>query len=99
MNRFSLLFLLTFGGMCLEAQTTSTITISTNPAGPRFLVDGTEFYMAASLNWPEGSEHTVVFLTDPPLPNQTSTNIQTSPDGETKYAFGGWVDNLGLIQP
>jgi uncharacterized protein (TIGR03437 family) len=100
MNRFSLLFLLTFAGMCLEAQTTSTITISTNPPGPRFMVDGTEYYAAASLNWPEGSEHTVVFLTDPPLPGQTSsTNVQTSPDGETKYAFGGWEDNLGLIQP
>ncbi len=55
--------------------------------------------MAASLNWPEGSEHTVVFLTDPPLAGQTGSSVQTSLDGGTKFAFDGWVDNLGLIQP
>jgi uncharacterized protein (TIGR03437 family) len=99
MNRFSLLLLLTFGGLCLEAQTSSTITISTNPAGARFTVDGTLYTMAASLNWPEGSEHTVVFLTDPPLAGQTGSLVQTSLDGGTKFAFDGWVDNLGFIQP
>jgi uncharacterized protein (TIGR03437 family) len=99
MNRFSLLLLLAFGGMCLEAQTSSTITISTVPSGAAFLVDGTEYTMAAVLNWPEGSEHTVVFLLDPPKPGQGSTTIQTSPDGETQYTFGGWTDNLSLTQP
>jgi uncharacterized protein (TIGR03437 family) len=100
MNRSSLLLLLAFGGMCLQAQTSSTITISTSPAGASFLVDGTLYSMGATLNWPEGSEHTVVFLTDPPLPGQTTgTLVQTSTNGETKYTFGGWVDNLGLIQP
>jgi uncharacterized protein (TIGR03437 family) len=99
MNRFSLLLLLAFGGMCVEAQTTSTITISTVPSGAAFLVDGTEYTMPAVLNWPEGSEHTVVFLLDPPKPGQGSTSIQTSPDGETQYTFGGWTDNLGLTQP
>jgi uncharacterized protein (TIGR03437 family) len=99
MNRISLPLLLTFGGMCLQAQTSSTITISTNPAGARFQVDGTTYYSAANFNWPEGSEHTVVFLTDPPLPGQTTNNVQTSITGQTKYAFTGWVDNLGLIQP
>jgi hypothetical protein len=99
MNRLSLLILLTFGGICLEAQTSSTITISTNPAGARFYVDGTLYTMAATLNWPTGSEHTVVFLTDPPLPGQASNGVQTSLDGGTQFAFNTWVDNLGLIQP
>jgi uncharacterized protein (TIGR03437 family) len=100
MNRFSLLLLLAFGGMCLEAQTTSTITISTVPSGAAFLVDGTEYTMAAVLDWPQGSEHTVVFLLDPPKPGQTTTSsVQTSPNGETQYTFSGWTDNLGLTQP
>jgi uncharacterized protein (TIGR03437 family) len=99
MNRFSLALLLTFGGMCLQAQVTSTITISTKPAGASFTVDGTLYSSAAVLNWPEGSEHTVAFLTNAPLPGQTTNNIQSSSDGQTQYAFSGWVDNLGLIQP
>ncbi|HTW67260.1 MAG TPA: hypothetical protein VME17_21720 [Bryobacteraceae bacterium] len=98
MNRFSLLLLLTLGGMCLEAQTSSTITISTNPAGARFTVDGTLYSAAVTLNWPAGSEHTVVFLTDPAVAGQTNL-VQTSLDGGTEYAFNGWVDNLALTQP
>ncbi len=98
MNRFSLLLLLTFGGMCLEAQVTSTITISTSPAGASFTVDGTWYSTAVSFNWPQGSEHIVAFVLDPTVPGQT-TNIQTSSDGRTQYAFSGWVDNLGLLQP
>src|SRR5271165_2240221 len=97
MNRLSLLILLTFGGMCLEAQTSSTITISTNPAGARFYVDGTLYSMAATLNWPTGSEHTVVFVTDG-LTGQAGANVQTSLDGGTVYVFNSWVDNLGLTQ-
>jgi uncharacterized protein (TIGR03437 family) len=99
MNRFSLLLFLTFGGLCLEAQVTSTITISTNPAGARFTVDGNLYYSAVSFNWPEGSEHIVAFVTDPPLPGQTISTIQTSVDGRTQYAFSGWLDNQGLLEP
>src|SRR5580658_10574960 len=99
MNRFSLVLLLSFGGMCLQAQVTSTITISTNPAGAMFTVDGTLYSSAAVLNWPEGSEHAVDFLTNPLLPGQTNSNVQSSSNGQTQYQFNGWVDNLGLIQP
>jgi len=100
MNRLSLLLLLTFGGLCLQAQTSSTITISTNPpSGAHFLVDGTVYSSTVTLNWPKGSEHTVVFLLDPPLAGQTTTGVQTSQDGGTKWAFSGWVDNNSLIQP
>ena len=98
MNRLFLLLLLTFSGICLEAQTSSTITISTSPAGARFTVDGTMYFAAVTLNWPAGSQHTVVFATDPPLAGQTGSLVQSSLDGGTKYAFNGWMDNLGLIQ-
>jgi uncharacterized protein (TIGR03437 family) len=100
MNRLSLLILLTCGGMCLEAQTTSTITISTKPLGGHFLVDGTLHFTTATLSWPVGSVHTVVFVTDPTLPGQAAGSlVQTTSDGGTKYLFNGWVDNLGFIQP
>ena len=99
MNRFSSLLLLTFGAMCLQAQVNSTITISTNPTGARFIVDGRLYSSPAVLNWPEGSEHQVSFVLDPPETGQVVENIQTSIDGGTKYAFSGWIDNLGLIQP
>lgn len=101
MNRLSLLLLLTFGGLCLQAQTLSTITINTNPpSGAHFLVDGTLYSSTVTLNWVLGSEHTVVFLLDPPIAGQTaSTAVQTSLDGGTKWAFSGWIDNNSLIQP
>lgn len=98
MNRLSLLLLLSLGAGCLEAQTSSSITISTNPQGARFQVDGTTYTRAANFNWPQGSEHVVVFLLDPPASGQTSS-VQTSLDGSTIYAFNGWEDNNGLVQP
>ncbi len=52
--------------------------------------------MAATLNWPTGSEHTVVFITDGL--GQVGANVQSSLDGGTVYAFTSWVDNLGLLQ-
>src|ERR1700733_6504714 len=100
MNRLSIpvLFLLT--GLCAHAQTSSTTTISTVPAGVRFMVDGQVYTQAVTLNWPAGSEHLLVFLTDPPLPNQTAnTSVQTATDGSAQYVFTGWVDNAGLLVP
>lgn len=98
MNRLSLLLLLTCCGACLQAQTSSTITISTNPAGARFTVDGSVYTSAVTLNWPSGSQHTVAFVTDGLQGGQIVTT-QTSSDGGTIWAFSGWIDNLGLIQP
>ena len=98
MNRLSLLLFLTFGSLCLQAQTFSTITISTTPAGARFFVDGQQYAQAVTLVWPAGSKHILEFLTDPVVPGQTQANVQTSSDGGTAYAFSGWTDNAGLIQ-
>jgi uncharacterized protein (TIGR03437 family) len=99
MNRSSLLLLLlSLGGLCLQGQTATSITISTNPQGPRFQVDGTTYTAAASFIWPTGSTHYVVFITDPPVNGSTGL-VQTSLDGTTAWAFTGWEDNNGLVQP
>lgn len=96
----ALVILLSFGGLCLQGQTSSsTITISTNPPGARFQVDGTTYNAAVTFAWPQGSEHYVVFITDPPLPGQTSNPVQTSTDGSTEYLFDGWQDNNTLVTP
>jgi uncharacterized protein (TIGR03437 family) len=98
MNRLSLLLSLSLVGVCLQGQTSTSITISTDPQGARFQVDGTTYYAAVTFVWPEGSTHYVVFVTDPPTAGQT-TLVQTSVDGSTQYAFGGWEDNNSLVQP
>jgi len=102
MNRFALLSVLSLAGLCLNAQSPpqSAITISTNPGGARFSVDGQVYMQAATFVWPQGSKHLLVFITDPALPNQAvNTAVQTSVDGTTKWAFGGWIDNAGLLLP
>ena len=97
MNRLSILFLLSLSGLCLWGQTSSSITISTSVPGARFQVDGTTYTQAVTFSWPTGSEHVVVFVTDPPLTGQAVNPVQT--DGSTQYAFAGWMDNNGLVQP
>jgi len=99
MNRLSLLLPLFLGAMYVQGQTSSSITISTNPQGPRFQVDGVTYTQAVSFEWPEGSTHYVVFITDPPPAGQTSSSVQTSTDGSTEWTFSGWQDNNTLVQP
>src|SRR5579863_1524112 len=99
MNRLCLLVLFSLSGFYANAQTFSTITISTNPGGARFSVDGQPYISAATFNWPAGSSHILAFITDPPLPNQSSGTVQTSFDGSTAYSFSGWKDNAGLLSP
>ncbi len=99
MNRLSLLLSFSLGGLCLQGQTSSSITISTKPQGARFQVDGATYNSAVTFIWPQGSTHYVVFIIDPPVPGQASTLVQTSLDGSTQYVFTGWEDNQGLVQP
>lgn len=102
MNRLSALILLGFCALALHAQSSSSITISTNPTGAQFSVDGTLYSQAVTFIWPSGSAHYVAFITDTPPPNSppgTTTNVQTSLDGTTQWTFNGWQDNNGLIQP
>src|SRR6202049_2072646 len=97
MNRFSLLLFLSFGGLCLQAQNSSTITISTVPAGAKFYVDGQPYTHAATLVWPAGSKHILEFVTDASLSGSSSA-VQTSQEATTGYTFSGWKDNAGLLQ-
>ena len=99
MNRLSLLLLLSLGGSYLQGQTATSITISSNPSGARFQVDGTIYNQAANFIWPVGSTHYVVFITDTLVGTQTATNVQTSPDGSVQYVLTGWEDNNTLVQP
>ena len=100
MNRLCLPIVLLLTGLCAQAQTSSTITISTVPSAVRFSVDGQVYSSAVTLNWPAGTKHLLVFITDPPLPNQTTTSfIQTALDGSVQYSFSGWADNAGLLIP
>ena len=98
MNRSSILLLVLLTACCLQAQTFSTVTISTVPNGAKFTVDGQVYNLAATLVWPAGSKHIVSFITDPPAPNQSGL-AQTAPDGSAQYVFSGWVDNAGLLIP
>lgn len=97
MNRLSILCLLSLSGLCLQGQTTSPTTISTNPPGASFQVDGTTYSRTVTFSWPTGSQHLLVFLTDPPLAGGTTNAFQT--DGSTQYAFTGWLDSTKLLQP
>ena len=104
MNRLVVLVLISLSTLQLRAQsvqaTSGQITISTTPSGARFAVDGTVYSSAATFVWPAGSEHILVFITDPALPGQAAnTSIQTTPDGSTIYSFSGWTDNAGLLIP
>ncbi len=97
MNRLSIIFLLSLAGLSLQGQTSSSITISTNPSGAKFQVDGETYTQAVTFSWPQGSEHVIVFITDAPLAGQTGGSVQT--DGSIQYAFAGWTDNNSLVQP
>ncbi len=98
MNRLFLPLLLTLTAWCVQAQSFTTVTISTVPSGAKFTVDGQVYGQAATLVWPTGSKHIVGFITDPPAPGQT-TAVQTAPDGSAKYVFTGWLDNASLLVP
>jgi len=97
MNRLPLVLFVAASGLCLQAQTFSSITIQTAPAGAIFTVDGTPYTHAASFVWPRGSEHVVAFQVNSPA--GTTGVTQTSPGGGTLYVFNGWQTNNGLLTP
>jgi hypothetical protein len=60
-------------------SSTSGITITTNPPGRTFTVDGTQYTTAQTFTWVAGSNHTV-----------GTTSPQGS--GGTRYGFANWSD-------
>jgi uncharacterized protein (TIGR03437 family) len=91
------------------AQQTSTVsfTVSSDPPGARFAVDGVIYSSATSFQWPAGSQHLVRFIQDvaPPLPvSATDPSVpslagQLSTDGSIIYTLTGWSDSKGYLTP
>ena len=70
----------------LAAQTTSSVQISTVPAGLQFYVDGQKFVSAATLLWPQGGKHAI-----------TTDAFQNGPQAGARYVFSSLTSNLGPI--
>jgi len=96
--------LLTLTGVTsLWAQTSNQtfITITTSPAGGRFLVDGQPYTSSAAISWLNGSTHVIQALSDPvpksydPTIIATRTYLQNLPP--CYRLFAGWTDTSGQI--
>ena len=74
------------------AQQSSLFTVSATINTVKFLVDGRYYTGQATFNWPKGSKHLLEFL----VPED---GFQYSDLHSTRYAFGGWKDNQGLLVP
>ena len=90
----------------LSAQQTVSFTVSTDPPGANFTVDGTIYTSVAQFEWPAGSQHIVSFPTQtltgvivPANANGTITPQQLTQDKTELYTFGGWKDNTGFLAP
>src|SRR5262249_35435726 len=88
------LLLLPIGG-ALWGQTISSVRVSTNPGGGRFLVDGLMYSNAQVFLWPQGSKHILQFPQDT-LPDGTPAGYQSRLDGLARYALGTWTLNNGV---
>jgi uncharacterized protein (TIGR03437 family) len=92
-----LIFLMLLVGVGVRAQTVSSVTIGLTLPGPVFIVDGQQYNTSQVFLWPQGSKHIVQFLysvdetTGNPFPYQASNG------DDTRWSFGGWTDNLGLL--
>lgn len=67
----------------LYGATPSKVTITTNPAGLQFVVDGTTYTAPQSFSFVLNSTHTLSLPTDPQY---------TNPNDGSTYAFGNWND-------
>src|SRR4030095_15017387 len=71
----------------------SLASVSVEPKGAPFLVDGTMYYAPASFTWPKGSKHTLEIMSycasSPTLPVPDSC--------QTRYTAGSWTTNNGDI--
>ena len=67
----------------LYGATSSTVTVTTNPAGLAIIVDSKTYTAPQTFNWTLNSIHTLSMPADPQVTNPA--------DGST-YAFGNWND-------
>jgi hypothetical protein len=80
----SLLLVLGPGILPLRSATVSSTTVSTQPSGAVFYVDGQRYTNPATFLWPQGSKHT---LNIDVLQPAVWTKVQ--------YTFTGWSDSTG----
>ena len=92
MNSFSKFAAAVFAaGICFtgtpaaHAQAQSVTTVSANPDGPVFSVDGTNYQHVMSAIWPQGSKHTL-----------STQPTQSSPQG-VQYQFNSWSWSGGQL--
>ncbi len=94
-QRLFLASLISSAALMGQTTTTSSIRISTTPAGARFYVDGQPYVSAQVFLWPQGNKHLLQFPTD--IPNGVDTGCQISQDVQYKYCFSGWTDSTGAM--
>ncbi len=90
-----LMMLVACGG--LLAQTVQ-VTVGLTAPSATFYVDGMPFGSAQSFLWPVGSKHILQFPFSVDM-NGGLLPFQASDYDTVRWTFGGWKDNLGLIQP
>jgi len=71
-------------GALRAATTVSSTSVSTEPPGARFDVDGQTYSSSNSFLWPAGSKHTISI----PVSQQPTS-------AKTRYNFNGWTDSTG----
>src|SRR2546422_2786294 len=71
-------------GALRAATTVSSTSVSNEPPGARFDVDGQTYSSSNSFLWPAGSKHTISI----PVSQQPTS-------AKTRYNFNGWTDSTG----
>lgn len=93
-------------GLPLMGQQLVSVTISTQPSGARYTVDGEQYMRPTNFLWPVGSKH-VVSIVSPTFSTQPNFGtceepgesgfIQYDPSCRTRYAFASWETSGGTI--
>ncbi|HZS94299.1 MAG TPA: hypothetical protein VFA78_05850 [Chloroflexota bacterium] len=88
--------------LAAQTPTGSSIRIGANVPWAQFMVDGQTYTGMATFLWPQGSKHTVQFISNvivPPACAPIASAIQAAPDATMALTFSGWTDNAGLLTP
>jgi uncharacterized protein (TIGR03437 family) len=80
------------------AQSVASVTVGLSVPGPVFYVDGQAYNTQQIFLWPVGSKHTLQFLISID-PQGTELPYQASNGDITRWTFGGWHENTGLLSP
>ena len=80
------------------AQIANSVTISSNPTGGAFLVDGSPYVGSQTFLWPSGTKHHLQFQVSVDQ-NGAPLSYQQSTDGQSRYSFSGWTTSSGAVLP